>query len=157
MIKNINRIAFEFWAGVGSVSDLDDWAEDQLRNENSHPDACELFNLSYEKAEKESIRLACQINNFKVTSEASEEWAKSLLLEYSKKLLNEEIKPIFFCNLVNMFDGAFLGVRDIGEGLAYYPEWLGDLWNCCDWCDESWSLVNSSHLADEVKKYIYKT
>jgi hypothetical protein len=152
MNKQIDRIAFEFWSGIGSKSDLEDWAEEQLRKDDPHPDACELFNLSDEDAEKESIRLAKEIAGFSPTSEQGEKWAQELLSEYCQKLLDEEITPLQFCNLVNQFDGGFLGARDIGEGLAYYPEWLGDLWNNCDWCDESWDLANSPHLAEEAKK-----
>ena len=157
MTKQIDKIAFEFWAGVGSKSDLEDWAEDQLRKNDPHPDACELFNLSDEEAEKKSISLATEITGFNPTSEQSEEWAKELLAEHCSKLLNEEITPAQFCNLVNQFDGGFLGARDIGEGLAYYPEWLGQLWNNCDWCDESWSISNSPHLVEEAKKVLKRT
>ena len=157
MIKKIDRIAFEFWAGIGSKSDLENWAEEQLRKDAPHPDACELFNLSNEKAEKESIRLANEITGFNPTSEKGEKWAQEILSEYCKKLLNDEITPIQLCNLVNQFDGGFLGARDIGEGLAYYPDWLGDLWNSCDWCDESWSLSNSPHLIEEVRKILNRT
>lgn len=52
MTKEIDRIAFEFWSGIGSRSELEDWAVNQLRNDDSHPDACELFNLSNDDAEK---------------------------------------------------------------------------------------------------------
>ncbi len=152
MTKQIDKIAFEFWAGVGCKSDLEDWAEDQLKKDSPHPDACELFNLSNDEAKEKSIWLANEILGFSPTSELGEKWAKELLTLYCKKLLNEEVKPIEFCNLVNQFDGGFLNARDIGEGLAYYPEWLGELWNCCDWCDESWLLSNSPHLAEEAKK-----
>lgn len=156
-MKKIDRIAFEFWSGIGSKSDLEDWAEEELRKDEPHPDACELFNLSYDDAEKESIRLAKEITGFSPTSELSEKWAQELLSIYCKKLLSEEITPFQFCSLVNQFDGGFLGARDIGEGLAYYPEWLGKLWNNCDWCDESWTLSSSPHLAEEARKVISGT
>lgn len=152
MNKQIDRIAFEFWSGIGSKSDLEDWAEEQLRKDDPHPDVYELFNLSDVDAEKESVRLAIEIADFSPTSEQSEKWAKEILVEHCQKLLKEEITPLQFCNLVNQFESCFLGARDVGDGLAYYPEWLGDLCNCCDWCDKSWDLSNSSHLAEEAKK-----
>jgi hypothetical protein len=32
---------------------------------------------------------------------------------------------------------------------------MGNLYNACDWCDETWMLENSSHLSIEVKKQIH--
>ncbi len=152
MTKQLDRIAFEYWAGVGSKTDLEAWAEDELRKEEPHPDACEMFNLSEEEAEKQSLRLAADILKFHPISEKGEKWAKDLLNRYCEKLLNEEIAPFEFCRLVQLFDANFLGMRTLENGSPEYPEWLGDLWNNCDWCDESWNLSNSPHLAEEAKK-----
>jgi len=48
----------------------------------------------------------------------------------------------------------FLGIRETSKYELEYPLWLGDLWNACDWCDESWSLSNSPHLKEEADKVI---
>lgn len=29
---------------------------------------------------------------------------------------------------------------------------MGDLWNNCDWCDDSWTHENSPSLVEEVRK-----
>ena len=154
MTKPLDRIAFEYWAGVGSKTDFEAWAVSELRKEEPHPDACEMFNLSEEEAEKQSIRLSAEILNFEPVSEKGEEWAKELLMEYCEKLLNEKITPFEFCRLVEVFDVNFLGIRTHEDGSLEYPEWLGDLWNNCDWCDETWTLSNSPHLAEEADKVL---
>lgn len=152
MVKQLDKIAFEFWAGAGIKSDLEDWAVSELRKDEPHPDACELFGLTDDGAEKESIRLAEEILDFKPVSEKGAEWAKEMLVEYCEKLLKEEITPVKFCGLVQLFDANFLGIRTLEDGSLEYPAWLGDLWNNCDWCDESWSLENSPQLVKEAKK-----
>ena len=154
MIKQLDRIAFEYWAGVGSKLDLEAWAESELRKDVPHADACEMFNLSEEEAEKNSIRLAAEVLNFEPVSEKGEKWAKVLLKQYCKKLLSEEITPFEFCRLVQVFDANFLGLRTLENGSLEYPAWLGDLWNNCDWCDETWSLSNSTHLEAEARKVL---
>ena len=153
-MKNLDKIAFEFWAGVGSMSDLENWAESELRKDNPHPDACELFGLSTEEAQKRSIALAEEILGFKPVSEQGEKLAKELLVGYCEKLIKKEITPMKFCLLVQLFDANYLGLRTLGDGSLEYPAWLGNLWNNCDWCDESWSLSSSPHLLEEAKKVI---
>ena len=112
--------------------------------------------LTQREAEKQSIRLAEEILGFKPISERGEKWSKELLTDYCEKLLSEEITPFQFCNLIQLFDSGFLGLRTVEDGFVYCPEWLGDLWNNCDWCDESWSLSNSPHLAGEANKVLKK-
>ena len=154
MSKSLDRIAFEYWAGIGSKADLESWAETELRKEEPYPDACEMFNLSDDEAKKQSLRLAEEIIKFKPVSEKGEKWAKELLRQYCEKLLNEEIAPFEFCRLVQLFDASFLGMRTLDDGSLEYPDWLGDLWNNCDWCDETWNCSNSPHLIKEARKVL---
>ena len=96
MSKKIDRIAFELWAGIGSIRDLDAWAESELRSGDPHPDAHQLFNLGYEEAERQALRLADEIRGFSPLSEQSEAWARELLYSYCKKLLAGEIKRVMY-------------------------------------------------------------
>ena len=126
-----------------------------MRSGDPHPDAHELFNLGYEKAEHESARLAEEITGFIPTSEQGEKWGQEILLDFCEKLLREELAPYDFCQLVRQFDGGFLGAREMDdEKVVYYPEWLGDLWNDCDWCDGRWTLSNSPELEKGVRKFL---
>ena len=154
MNKQIDRIAFEYWSGLGSSDDLEAWAEAELCKSNPHPDACELFSLSRHDAVKYSLKIAKESRGFDPVSELGETWAKELLHLYGAKLLNGEITPNVFCTLVNTYDANFMDFRKLDERTFEYPKWLGDLWSNCDWCDESWSLSNSPHLASEVKKVL---
>ncbi len=154
MKKQIDKIAFEYWSNFGSKQDLEDWAEIELRKDNPHPDACELLSLNPLDAEKYSLKLAHELLGFHPVSELGEKYAKELLVVCGEKLLKGEISPSRFCRLVTTYDLSFLGMHRLENGDLEYPEWLGDLWNSCDCCDESSSLSNSPHLVAEVKKVI---
>jgi hypothetical protein len=64
-----------------------------------------------------------------------------------KRLLNRVIPPFQFCKIVNSLDAS---LSDSGR----YPKWLGELWNACDWCDESWTLENQKHLKDTAERLL---
>ncbi len=154
MNKSIDRIAFEFWAGIGSNIDLENWAESELLKDDPHPDACLLFGLPAEKAKEYALKLAEQITGFSPISEQGEIWSKELLASYCGELLIGKITPYRFCSLIQQFDYSFLGLHEEEEGKIYYPEWLGDLWNQCDWCEESWELSDFPRLAAEAEKVL---
>ena len=154
-MKSLNRIAMEYWCRVGDPKELDKWAENQLKNnEKPHPDVCELFNKTKEELEELILKIAEEQNGFVPVSEAGEKEAVDILIEISEKLIKKEITPNKFCYVVSLFDANFLGLRKTDENTLEYPNWLGDLWNNCDWCDESWTNSNSPHLIEEVNKML---
>lgn len=78
-----------------------------------------------------------------------------LLITVATRYLNGELKPLDVCRLVDKIDSGFLGVpRGLPDKIAYYPEWLGSLYNSCDWYDETWTANNSTHLAENLKTQI---
>lgn len=97
------------------------------------------------------------ISNFSETSEDAEYLAAQLLLKKLKEYLNHQIKPVFLCQMIVEMESTFLGAsRNMPKGIAYYPEWLGQLWNACDWYDENWTFENSPHLKNEIQNQILK-
>jgi hypothetical protein len=154
MNKNIDEIAFKFWCDMGEVSELESWAAFELKKDEPHVDAGYLFHLNKHRAKDASLRLAQELMGFEPISEKGELLAIAVLKEQSKLLLDGKITPLSFCKLVQLFDRNFLGLRVLENGSLEYPLWLGDLWNCCDWCDESWAISNSPTLADEAKKVL---
>ena len=119
-----------------------------------HPDVYELFNKDNSKAEELALKIANDLHGFTPDSEQSELWAKELLKDFAQKLLNEEISVFTFCEFVRLCDGWFLGSRPMEEGISYYPSWLGDLWNGCDWCDETWQLHHHPELEREIRSIL---
>ncbi len=35
-----------------------------------------------------------------------------------------------------------------------HPSFIGDLYNACDWCDESWTLENAPYLVEEAERVL---
>ena len=151
MTKGIDRLAFEYWAGVGSKGDLEAWAIAEPEKDKPHPEVCELFFLSkYEDIKNATLSL----EGFAPVSERGEEWTKELLLVQCRKLLKEDIAPSEFCEMVKLFDGSFLDLRPPEGGYVYCPTWLGGVWDACDWCDDSWTLSNAPHLKEAASKIL---
>lgn len=65
------------------------------------------------------------------------------------------IQPLRLCQIFSKIETCFLGAsRNLEERVVYYPEWISDLYDACDWCDETWTHENSPHLIIEVEKQI---
>lgn len=66
-----------------------------------------------------------------------------------------EIRPFELCRIFNNIEIGFMGAaRNLPVNIAYYPTWMGNLYNACDWCDETWTLEDNPHLLIEVEKQI---
>lgn len=95
-----------------------------------------------------------------IESKSKNDWLKSFEAEYLmadfflsqlKKYSQKEIEPIELCSLSNKIETAIMDMRIITlDGFIYYPDWLGNMYNVCDWCDESWHYDNSPFLKKEV-------
>lgn len=154
-MKNVKRITMEFWCGVGNLKESDAWADSELlNNPDPHLDTCEIFNKSEEEVENILLNIVKDKYDFEPVSEEGEEIAIEILNDLSELLLNEEITPRKFCLVVSRLEANFIDFRRIDERTFEYPPWLGDLWNQCDWCDESWTNSNSPHLISEVNKML---
>lgn len=64
------------------------------------------------------------------------------------RLLAGQASPIEFCTLVREFEA------DIEDRGLPYPDWIGDLWHACDWCDETWTLDNAGALKAGAEKLL---
>lgn len=61
-------------------------------------------------------------------------------------LLDGETTPYSFCRFFNSMEVQLITDSEFApDDVAF----LGDLYNCCDWCDDTWTLENSPHLAEE--------
>ena len=76
MTKSIEKIAFEFWADVGSVAEFETWVEEELRKDEPHPDAHEMFGLTVHEISEVSMRLAGELAGFDPSTETGESWSR---------------------------------------------------------------------------------
>ena len=87
----------------------------------------------------------------------SEEGIKSCEAELKRQvglLLSREIKPVCFCQFFNSLESALVVDRDLPPEKVSF---LGDLYNACDWCDDSWTLESAPYLAEEAARVASKT
>lgn len=69
---------------------------------------------------------------------------------------NGNLSPLKLCTIFISLEIGFLdALRGLKNNIAYYyPEWIGDLYDACDWCDETWTIENSPHLIDAIQHQI---
>ncbi len=105
------------------------------------------------------LTIAYEVNGFKPASVAGEALATEALKKALNAFVTQAMSVQSFCLLVNRLDLAFntelAGIPRPTSTSADGQWWLGDLWNCCDWCDESWTHADSPHLHEEAARVAY--
>ncbi|MEX1366676.1 MAG: hypothetical protein AB1Z98_26355 [Nannocystaceae bacterium] len=86
---------------------------------------------------------------FRIDSDEGIRACKTLLKQQIDRLHAEQIAPYAFCRFICALEAYYLDNASEIDGAIPYPDFLGDLWNACDWCDESWTLDNAEDLRDE--------
>ena len=160
-MQTLQELLVELWFLGVSQEKIDQWVIQYV--EEVHPIIDEeIFELldCITVGDSENLLLSLaqkKIPNFSETSEEIENLSAKLLLKNLQSYLKEEISPNVLCRMIVNMECTFLGApRSMPTGVAYYPEWLGDLWNACDWCEDSWTFENSPHLASKVEQQVLK-
>lgn len=156
--QELNRIAVEFWCGVGDLGELPvvaDLANDELGE--AHPEIWDFYgDLSSKEAEALTLRLAWELNRFVPESYEGEPFARGALLRALENFLGKRMTVQALCELVVRLETAFtIGLTSMQkpENLPDMdPGWMGDLWNNCDWCDDSWTHEDFPSLVDEARR-----
>ena len=136
-------LALRLWLGVASPNDIDTWLDQYVEHvAEPHPDALELFSLPYEQQTSAFMALARSVFGFDPDTERGSQVAAVLVAQLCEATLEGKLSVPEFCDTIARIDSKYItpGVR------APYPQTLADLWNGCDWCDETWSLDHPSHV-----------
>ena len=147
----LKRLTVLYWLGVEDPDAASAWAEQEVSsNPDAHPLVTEVF------AGRMDIghllqEIASQQFGFHPSSEDGEFYARLILISYLRRFVAREISPYELCAIVLAIDNKYLDIRPLDDpAIAYYPEWLGDLLNACDWCDETWTHASAGHLVTEA-------
>lgn len=158
----LNRLAVGFWCETENYHSLNKWI-DLVSAESSdfHPFFWNLLEYnSYENTTSLLLKMANDINGFKIESWESEEYAQIELIKAIKLLLDDKMVVSKFCKLISLLDGNYnidlAGVPHPKNSNSTEDWWLGNLWNCCDWCDSDWTIANSPELIEEAKLILSK-
>lgn len=73
----------------------------------------------------------------------SEQFAKALLKRRLEEYLHGQCAPWAVCRMISPIEGAF-----------DFPDWLGNLYNVCDWTDERTPREANPHLRHEAEKLL---
>ncbi len=85
--------------------------------------------------------------DFRIDTDEGLETCKAELKRQIGLLLRKAVSPDCFCHFFNSLEWELVIKRDLSsEEVAF----LGDLYNACDWCDDTWTLENAPYLAKEA-------
>ncbi len=153
MTDQLKRLTFKYWCNIFDVDELHFWMNFEMENNPSpHPDMYDLNAKEPHEAVKILLRIAKETYNFDPVSDEGIEIGKKVFQELGEHYLKREVTPQKLCHVIQHLDSNFLRFKiDQSE----YPIcWWGDLWNCCDWYDETWIHENSTHIDEELKKVL---
>lgn len=102
-------------------------------------------------------KIARDVNRFETGSWEAFPYAKAAFGKVLESFLAKKISPMALCKIVRELDSAYVvGTANFLGKSNSDPndnaKWLFDMWNSCDWCDDSWTFENSEHLVREAKK-----
>lgn len=158
---NLNQLATDFWCEVGNSSDVIAWVDFVNTEEGEiHPFFYELYDQSNIENTARILRaIAKDINEFEIESWQSEPFAKRSLFSALQLFITEKMSVQEICNLINQLDGLYnIELAGVGNPNENSDDewWLGNLWDCCDWCDETWNHKNSQPLINEARRIYEK-
>lgn len=150
-MKSINRIAMEFWSGVGCLEALQAWIDNEVATNFDPPR--EIYGCkveSYEEAENASYFFANFMNGFTPHSDEGELLAIEILTEHCKKLIEKKVSADDFLKLVRVYDANFIA-RD-WDSKINFPDWQGKLYNFSDTWGQPFDEEFLPELVGEVRK-----
>jgi hypothetical protein len=154
----LNRIATEFWCGVGLMEELPvvaDAANADLGE--AHSDIWNFYTCSAEEdAAALTLKLAWELNRFVPASWEAMPYAQAALKRALDNFFIKKTSVQSLCSLVNNLDTTFnvylrhqLNSPPLIESEKW---WMGNLWNNCDWCDDRWTYENCPALVEEAHR-----
>lgn len=156
-MKSYQEILIECWYDRKDRNSIIQWAETFVKSHDLIPaEVFEIFDAPEQLLEDILLRLSMTIDSdFSPQSLNTEILAAKYLIESIKKYLNDDTTPIDICRVIRKIDGGFMGApRDLPDNIAYYPYWLGNLYDSCDWCDNTWTMDSAPHLKQDLKSQL---
>jgi hypothetical protein len=139
----LKRLAVLYWLGLSDPQAKDAWTMVEYETNPDPDDHLHELLINDPQTRGRILNFARSRLAFEPVSEEGIEYAKLVLQSEIQKFLNREKSAAAFCSFINHLDAQYVGE-------FYYPTWLGELWNCCDYCDDTWTLESSPHLAQKA-------
>jgi hypothetical protein len=150
-MKHPCHILVEHELGAAGGAQLIEWASDVLASDDPLTDDLTIAELATLHPQVQSdldlarsyFRSIIQSHfpEFSFQSPEGIRWAQETLKRRCEDYLKGRVTPYEFCRIVSPIEEHF-----------DYPNWLGNLYNACDWVDEQTKPGTVPTLADEAKK-----
>ncbi len=152
-MTELESLLVEYTVGLATETEVIRRAEVLLESppiDDSLDDLCELASLPAESP-RHSDRAGALLEravlaanpDFSSSSSEAEFHARSKLRELCARALRHECRPYDLYLAVQLIEDQF-----------EFPEWLGDLWNHCDWTDPRTQWVHVPHLEEYLEQYL---
>ena len=130
----------EYWTDGDVISWAVEYAESfDIWDSDTFSDLLRINPNQIRDVEKAHSRLvqfvAKEYPDFSFKSKDSEHQAKLLLVDRLKAYIDERCRPYDLCKMAEAIENTF-----------DYPDWLGDLWNACDWIEPNTLPCDCRHL-----------
>ena len=80
---------------------------------------------------------------FDLRSEEANQIAEALFMKKLAMYVDEKCQPYDLCRMIGPL-----------EHMCDFPEWLGDMFNCCDWVEPCTARVDRRELEDEAARLL---
>jgi hypothetical protein len=151
MDTSTEDLAVRAWLRLASPSEIDEWAEGHLgRGGEPVADIVDLFRESHERKLDAFLVVAEQYFGFNLATIPGARAVERVIADLCRAVLGGAVTVSTLCAAVKRLDAYF--VSDHPESPV--PDGLVELWNTCDWCNDSWTINSQPHLEGDLKAAI---
>jgi hypothetical protein len=151
-MKTLEYVVVSYWLDMASADQVHAWILHEIETNPEHdPALYQLLAHNHpDTAHTLETLLKTRNSTFHLHTPEGERILQEILQDQIVALLNRTTSPLLFCNFVQRLESLYLDTSPVVDGHIEYPHFLGDLWNACDWCDETWTLDNANYLQEEA-------
>ncbi|MEM1264329.1 MAG: hypothetical protein AAGH76_18155 [Pseudomonadota bacterium] len=141
------------WISYIDDSELLDWAESYARQNSDIDPESKLFQLLWlnRNTVSENAQLGQLIESyalefdptFDVKSPSAESVARRFFESRLREYVSERCRPWDVCRMISPI-----------EQLFDFPDWLGDMFNLCDWIEPGTMPVDCRHLEHGIREHL---
>jgi len=135
-----------------SDADLVRWARAVIHQDDvagSDPDIAELASLQFANprlVEARTLLRGAVVRanpQFDLKAPTSQAHGRAAFVELCRRFLSDDLRPYELCRLVAPIERTF-----------DYPDWLGDFFNHCDWCEPESTRSHLPGLVEYVTQFV---
>jgi len=127
-------------------SSVADWASAEVSSPNPHPLAYDLFDRDCD-VHATIKQIAAERFEFFPGCADGNRIVGLIVVEYLKRYINRELTPMELCKFIAIVDAYYIDCVPNDHPVL---QWVSDLYNACDWCDDSWEQTILVEDAERV-------